>query len=218
MFIVVYTLHEIRLAKREKRVLHLKPSGVQLGNAAYFIMFIATLNCFAEIAILLIMPSVQSVSEELNASNLLATSGGPVLTLLASGILAPVVEELLFRHGLQRLISKFNPLLSLIITSLLFGVMHGNLLQILFAVLMGFALGLVYEATQNIFYPIAMHVYVNVSGCIISMLHTNEFIAYGVAVIVPLCVCIALQASKYTERLEVNCDIKSQSQTRDNLT
>ena len=80
------------------------------------------------------------------------------------GILSPVVEELVFRgiayNVLKRYIAKKMAMLG---SALLFGAMHGNVVQMIYGTLMGIVLAFVYQKYQNLLAPILLHGAANVS-------------------------------------------------------
>ena len=71
------------------------------------------------------------------------------LGIISIVVMAPLVEELLFRGAIQGyLMRKWNmPYLGIVISSLIFGVVHGNPAQIPFAFVVGMALGWMYYLT-----------------------------------------------------------------------
>ena len=148
--------------------------------------FVAILNLILESIVVALMDTSFASAETLRKINIISTSGGTFLTLAVSGILTPVVEEIFFRFCLQRALSKFSPVVSLVFVSLSFGILHVSLIQIVFAVIMGFVLGIIFEMTDNILYPIAMHIYINVSGCIIGLFGLPELVTYLLFAIIPL--------------------------------
>ena len=90
------------------------------------------------------------------------------LGILSIAILAPISEELLFRGAIQpRLIERFNPTIGIIITSLVFGIIHGNPIQIPFAFIMALALGWVSWRTGSLLFSILMHFLNNTSSVIL---------------------------------------------------
>jgi len=78
-------------------------------------------------------------------------------------IIVAVVEEALLRgYILKNLISSFNPYFALILSSILFSLMHAfnpnvTLFSLFELFLAGIALGLSYIYTKNLWFPIAMH-------------------------------------------------------------
>ena len=74
-------------------------------------------------------------------------------------IMAPLMEELLVRGGMQgHLMRKWkNPLWAIVVSSLIFGLIHGNPMQIFFAFISGIALGWVYYRTGSLLPGMLMH-------------------------------------------------------------
>ncbi len=77
------------------------------------------------------------------------------LQLLFIILFAPVIEEILFRGILlQRWAIKWGLVPSLIVSSLLFGLLHLNMLGLF---IFGLIMGLIYLKTHTLFIPIAIH-------------------------------------------------------------
>jgi len=75
---------------------------------------------------------------------------------LYAGILAPVTEEILFRGVLQRTMLPFGKKFSIVVSALIFGLFHGNLLQTPYAFAVGLVLGYV-AAEYNILWAMVLH-------------------------------------------------------------
>ena len=80
---------------------------------------------------------------------------------LALGILAPLAEEMVFRGAiLCTLLNYFNGRMywvPIIVSALLFGLVHGNMAQLLNAFLIGILLGWMYYRTESIVPGIVLH-------------------------------------------------------------
>ena len=80
---------------------------------------------------------------------------------LALGILAPLAEEMVFRGAILRtLFNYFNGRMywvPIIVSALLFGLVHGNMAQLLNAFLIGILLGWMYYRTESIVPGIVLH-------------------------------------------------------------
>ena len=67
--------------------------------------------------------------------------------LVIYGVLTPFTEEVLFRGIIHNRIRKYFPLpVTVFAGALIFGCFHGNIVQMVYALLMGMALAIVYEA------------------------------------------------------------------------
>lgn len=81
-----------------------------------------------------------------------------LMTLLVVAIVAPVAEEVLFRGVLYRwLRERIGIVFALILSSLIFSVVHGVVALIPAIAVLGLILGWIYERTQSIWAPILVH-------------------------------------------------------------
>lgn len=94
----------------------------------------------------------------------------PLVALLCAGIVAPIAEELFFRKALIDRLSGFHPMDAIVFSALLFGFIHGNVTQFLYAFPLGVLLGIVYWRTKNIRYTIALHMALNLLGGVLPLL------------------------------------------------
>lgn len=86
-----------------------------------------------------------------------------IIIIITTGILGPILEELVFRGIVYKKLKKLvKPLAALIITGLLFGLFHGNIIQFLYAFLLNFILVKSYEKEENILVPIIIHSSANI--------------------------------------------------------
>lgn len=96
------------------------------------------------------------------------------LGVIAIVIMAPLMEELLFRGAMQGyLLGRWkNPVWAIVVPALLFGIGHGNPIQIPFAFVTGLALGWVYYRTGSLLPGMLMH-FVN-NGTSVLLYHLVE--------------------------------------------
>ena len=93
-------------------------------------------------------------------------SGKPVaLLIIITVILGPISEEIIFRFmtfGRMRfyLGSKWG----IILSSLLFGIYHANMLQFIYCTLLGIVLAIIYDKSGNLWITIAAHMAINFAG------------------------------------------------------
>lgn len=93
-------------------------------------------------------------------------------------IMAPLFEEIIFRGIiLKGLINKgMRPLTAILLSSLAFGIVHGNPWQFAGAVLLGSVLGFVYYKTKTLLLPILLHAFNNFcSALLIFYADTESF-------------------------------------------
>ena len=85
------------------------------------------------------------------------------ILVLTSGIVGPIIEELIFRGLLYNgFKEEYTPMLSIIITSVLFSIFHTGIINIVYSFELSFLLIYVYEKYKTIKAPIIMHITSNI--------------------------------------------------------
>lgn len=80
-------------------------------------------------------------------------------------VVAPLVEELVFRAGIFRYLKgRFAAPVAVLVSSLLFGAVHGNLQSFPGLVAVGICLAMAYELSGNIKVPILFHAFFNLNS------------------------------------------------------
>ena len=82
--------------------------------------------------------------------------------LVIYGIVTPFTEELIFRGVIYQRIKKYFPLtLAIVLNAVVFGFYHGNLVQIVYATIMGMAMAFLYEIYGHLLAPFIFHATAN---------------------------------------------------------
>lgn len=77
-------------------------------------------------------------------------------------LIAPIIEEIVFRSFIYRLIKRYtNILLSSLLTALLFGLIHDNILAFTILFMLSIFLTYMYEKYGNLMYSILTHMFFN---------------------------------------------------------
>ena len=84
-----------------------------------------------------------------------------IMNTLATAVVPPFVEEFLFRGVILSQFRKYGDVFAIIASALLFGLLHRNFSQIVFAFICGLALGITLVRTNNIWIPVSIHMFVN---------------------------------------------------------
>lgn len=79
------------------------------------------------------------------------------------GVLAPILEEVIFRLGIFRLLRKMLPFFgAMTLSAALFGLYHGNAVQGTYGFLVGLALAFLMEKYRTVYGPILFHAGANI--------------------------------------------------------
>jgi uncharacterized protein len=154
---------------------------------------VAALVTVGSIALLLgvVSPLTSLVPLSDRMRDVLKTLGSQngVATFTYFVIAAPVFEELIFRGiMLDGLLSRIRPMTAILVSSLLFGVVHLNAPQFITGTVMGFFLGWVYLRSRSVGACILIHMAANLSGFMMRFFvdldaadgeHTGLLDAYG---------------------------------------
>lgn len=95
-------------------------------------------------------------------------SGNPLYTLLLAVIVAPILEEYIFRKQIVDKLSRYGEKTAILFSALTFGLFHMNLFQFFYAFGLGAIFAYVYTRTRSLGYPIVMHMIVNFQGSILA--------------------------------------------------
>ncbi len=98
----------------------------------------------------------------------LAMDSNLVMKILVMVVLAPVLEEFIFRKQLIDRMGSYGGKLAVVTSALAFGLFHGNFTQFVYATALGLVLGYVYYATGKLRYSIGIHMGINFLGSIVS--------------------------------------------------
>lgn len=90
------------------------------------------------------------------------------LTAIVTVIIAPIGEEFVFRKLLIDRTIKYGKGVSILLSGLLFGLMHGNFYQFFYATALGMIFAYIYCTTGKIGITMALHAIVNFMGSVVS--------------------------------------------------
>lgn len=109
--------------------------------------------------------------------------GKPYITILYVGIIAPIVEEIIFRKVLIDKVRRYGDMVAVLTSGIAFGLIHMNLHQFFYAAALGMIFAYVTIKTNTVKYAIGIHMLINLSSTLIGYLILNEkYIIIGVIV------------------------------------
>lgn len=111
---------------------------------------------------LLLMSPLVEASEEFENANQAFYGSTIYMELLGSALVTPILEELLHRGVVfGRLRYMMGKWAAVILSALIFAMLHFNIVQFIYAFLFGLVLALVMDKTRKLYLPILMHIAAN---------------------------------------------------------
>lgn len=148
LFIIDREFHENRFAFNKIKITEV-PIFISLGMLMN-ILSTVFVNMF----------SVETL-EETGYNTSLMLQGGFFGILIGVGICAPICEEITFRYFIYHNLNRANQVLAIIVSSILFGLAHGNILQGIYAFTFGLVFSMANIKYNSIWPGIIMHMSVN---------------------------------------------------------
>lgn len=149
------------------------------------IIFIAVMAIFA-LQFLLSLVIYPAIGLDYNTSELIDVNNesslfSKIIFVIAIAVIPAIFEELFFRKSIIDLTCKHSKKFALLFSSILFGLLHMNLSQGLFAFIIGIILGLIYLYTKDIKLTMFIH-FVNNGFAALEMIlpETGAIIIVGI--------------------------------------
>ena len=125
--------------------------------------------CITENNLLDISGLAETFSEDSEMIAEMLYKGGIGFELLTVGIVGPVMEELLFRGVIQKRLEDYiGPVVAAVMSALIFGAVHGNMLQFIYAFVFGLGFAFVYRKFRTVWAPILAHCAGNITSVLLT--------------------------------------------------
>jgi len=154
-----------------------EPKAVSAGEFFLCVIFCFGCSYIGSIIGQFMMAFVNAMSDSMimNPVDEMVMDMSPWIMALSTVVIAPVMEEIMFRKLLIDRIIPFGQKAAVIISGVSFGLFHGNFYQFFYACILGMIFAYVYSSTGNIRYTIVLHMIINfVGGMIPSLLMKVE--------------------------------------------
>ena len=126
------------------------------------IVVLGIASSFFVSCVLGLLPIPESILKDYVESSAKITSGAMIIRIFSTVILAPIAEEIIFRGlVLSRLKKAVRPSVAIIISSLLFGLVHGQVLWMIYTFAIGIMFAIVAESLQSVSASILLHMSFN---------------------------------------------------------
>ena len=155
------------------KLINVEPKKKSILVGKMFLLGIAT-QVAASVLLTFVLGFMPDVADSYNqnVSNLLTMT--PMMLLYVC-VLAPISEELIFRGAVYGILRRVAPfIVANIFQALVFGIYHGNLVQGIYAFLLGMFIGWVMHLSGSLVCVMILHMSINLSGIVVSEIIPEE--------------------------------------------
>ena len=166
--------------------------GRKSWSMALIVSAMALAGAFVIEPISMLLPEM---SEVMKAAMEMLLDGPVWIVLISVSVFAPFFEEWLCRGIILRgLLTKVKPAWAIVISALVFGLIHGNLWQAIPAFIIGVILGYVYYKTGSLKLTMLMHCVNNTLSVIVSRIPGLEDVEFFAQIMSPWAYVIVIIA------------------------
>lgn len=176
--VVTLIIYWIRFAVRKKNFLkEVEIKSIPTKGILPIVMFAVSFNVIVSVVVTYFpWPQAWMDAYMENSSSL----DGSLMSWLAAVLMAPVLEEIVFRGLIYTRLKKGMPtIVAAILASLVFGLMHGTIIWVLYAFVLGMVMTWIFERYQSLTANIIFHLAFNAMGLVLSAIpESMEFIVW----------------------------------------
>lgn len=152
-----------------------EPETVGMGTLLGFVLFCIGITYLGNYLGQLLMSIVYGIGGAGSGNPVegMIETMDPVSMFLSVVVIAPVMEELMFRRLLVDRTVQYGQKTAVLVSGLAFGLFHGNFYQFFYAAALGMVFAYLYSSTGKISYNIFLHMAVNLIGGFVPLLLTE---------------------------------------------
>ncbi len=163
LVVLFFMRHDIKEPSRSQ-------NQASIPVSIFWSIFGIFLALFAQSIAVMIEQQLGIKPESDNTQEILFVIQQVPLMIIVSSIIGPILEEIIFRKIIfGALYKRFNFVISALISSVIFGLAHMELVHLLLYSAMGFTFAFLYVQTKRILVPIVAHVSMNTFVAIIQL-------------------------------------------------
>jgi uncharacterized protein len=163
LVVLFFMRHDIKEPSRSQ-------NQASIPVSIFWSIFGIFLALFAQSIAVMIEQQLGIKAQSDNTQEILSIIQQVPLMIIVSSIIGPILEEIIFRKIIfGALYKRFNFVISALISSVIFGLAHMELVHLLLYSAMGFTFAFLYVQTKRILVPIVAHVSMNTLVAIIQL-------------------------------------------------
>lgn len=170
LFFIGYPLMYFLIKRVPATEIPKKKLGIGMWIVAVFVSYFIMITC--NILGLVVNAQIGKLTGKgiMNPITEVFGTMNPIVQTLIVVILAPIIEELVFRKLIVDRVYKYGEVLAALTSGLMFGLFHGNFQQFIYAFGVGVFFAFIYIRTGKIVYTMVCHVVMNAFGSLPTLL------------------------------------------------
>lgn len=130
--------------------------------------------------------TLYNLNNIINFTDMFSLSSLPIIVqIISSGICGPILEELVFRGIVYNKLKTFNKkMTAIILTSIIFGIIHSNIINGIYAFGVSFILIYLYEKYKTLKAPILMHIFLNTTIILMLPLIVKNYLIFNLYLLI----------------------------------
>lgn len=173
----------ITKARRRRFFDELSIKKFPLSSLPVLVLLGASLNIFVSLVLNLI-PFPQEWIDSYTESSQMIVGGETLMAWIVTVISAPIVEEITFRGFMYSRLKQGMPMFAaMIVSSWVFGLVHGEIIWVIYASLLGMLLTWVAEKHRSLLASITVHISFNLFGMLSSYIDELSTAVFWLAII-----------------------------------
>ncbi len=211
LFTIPVTVYLFR-SDRKKELTFNIPQNKKAEPVKYIQLIIFGIAICIGLNALAFMSSVALYSPSYQETSQILYAPAFVVQLICLGIIVPLAEELIFRGVLFRrirVIGSFKR--AAIFSTLLFSLSHGNVVQLVYTLILGMFLAYAYEKYGSFKAPLILHITVNITSLALTETGGFEWLsarASRLAIVTVICAFIGSAMYVLIQRIDERPEIK----------
>ena len=141
----------------------------KMKGTMYLVLIVIGITASVGMNNIMVLSQVANISNAYQRATELLYEPTLLVQIVGIGIIIPIAEELLFRgvifRRLRRIMSRS---VAICLTAFMFGVIHGNLVQFIYAFILGAMFAYLYELCTSIWVPIGLHMLANIVAILVT--------------------------------------------------
>lgn len=156
-------VHMMKKDEKERRINGIQEVIWKVPTQVYALIVGFGITAGIAVNNILILSNIRSISLSFQSTSEALYSAPLAVQILCLGIIVPILEEWLYRGVIFRRLRDYgNWKRAMIVSALIFGLAHANLVQFIYGFVFGLALSWIYEKQNTLKAPILLHCTINV--------------------------------------------------------